>query len=60
MAPSVPLVFRADLPSPDVVVVRDADGAVTLFADSSLPETAVDSALADLDAILAGQPHALR
>lgn len=59
MALSPPLVFRADLPSPDVVVVRDADGAVTLFADSRLSESAVDGALADLDGILAGRPYTL-
>lgn len=57
--PAPPLVIRADLPTPDVVVVRGGDGTLTLFADSTLPQSTVDAAVGDLEAILAGPAHAL-
>jgi hypothetical protein len=59
VTPAPPFVFRAELPTPDLVVVRGGDGGVTLFADSRLPDSAVDDALEHLDSILAGPPHAL-
>jgi hypothetical protein len=35
------LIVRADLPTPDVVVVRHRSGQVTVFADTKLSHAAV-------------------
>lgn len=54
---SDPLIVRAELPTPDVVVIRHASGKVTVFADTSLPDETIDDLL-DFDPD-AGTGHAL-
>lgn len=42
------LIVRADLPTPDIVAVRHESGLMTVFADSSLPDKAIDDFLDEL------------
>jgi hypothetical protein len=45
---------RIELPTPDIVVVRDGTDRVMMFADTRLAQAEVDAPVADLDAIMAG------
>jgi hypothetical protein len=44
-----PLIVRADLPTPDVVVVRHSSGAVTVFADTQLSSATIAELVGDFD-----------
>lgn len=59
MTDAAPLVVRADLPTLALVLVRDGDGGLVLFADARVPQAVVDDALADVDGMLSGPAHAL-
>lgn len=52
-------VVRIELPTPDIVVVRDGAGDVVMFADARLAQAEVDAAVADLDGIMAGPAYAV-
>lgn len=52
-------VIRTDLPTSDIVVVRDESGRISVVADNRLPQVAVDDALRDLDQIMRGPAYAL-
>lgn len=54
-----PIVIRAELPTPDIVVVRTSDGRSLLFADNHVTQTEIDRAVGDIDAILAGPAYPL-
>lgn len=54
-----PFVLRAELPFPDIIVVRDPNGPTILIADFRLDDDRVAQALADLPDILEGPAHAL-
>jgi hypothetical protein len=55
----VPLVVPAELPTPDVVVVRGSSGSIVVFVDPRVPRDVVDETLADLDTVLRSRPYAL-
>jgi hypothetical protein len=56
--PSVTVV-RIELPTPDIVVVRDGAGRVVIFADVRVPDREVEAAIDDLGAICAGPAYPL-
>lgn len=58
-ATASPVVVRAELPTPDVVVVQPGSGPLILFVDVTVPKAEVDRVIAELETILAGTPHAL-
>lgn len=60
MSPSTqPIVIRAELPTPDLVVVK-VGGRTLVFADTRLDQATVDQALSELPSITRGPGHALR
>ena len=55
----MPTVVPADLPTADVVVVRDPGGHVVVFVDPRVPRPVVADTLADLDAVMGGRAYVL-
>ena len=54
-----PLIVRAELPTPDMVLTCTSNGQLVLFADARLPQSAIDDAVADVDSIMEGRVYAL-
>ena len=55
-----PIVARAELPYPEIVVVQlDAAPRLLLLADTRVPDADVAAAIDDLDEILAGPAYPL-
>jgi len=50
---------RLHMPTPDMVLVRNRDGRLILFADDRVSDHAVCAALLEFGAILGGLPYPL-
>lgn len=58
-ASASPTVIRAQLPTPDMVIVTVPDGSALLVVDDRLPQQFVDRAILDLSVIASGTPYPL-
>lgn len=49
MAPDDPLIVRAELRTPDIVLVRHPGGQLTIIADTTIPDATVEFVAAAAD-----------